>query len=150
MQGKKDSLFSTSKPFKMKRFFLSTKAISTDLGLLILRLVSGAAMLTHGYPKLQKVIDGNFQFGDPLGVGPEISLILAVFAEAICSTLIIIGLTTRLAVIPLIVTMGVAFFIVHAADPFKTKELALIYLSIFLALFFTGPGKFSADRAIFG
>ena len=134
----------------MKRFFLSTKAISTDFGLLILRLVSGAAMLTHGYPKLQKVLNGNFQFGDPLGLGPEVSLILAVFAEVICSVLIIIGLTTRLAVLPLIVTMGVAFFIVHGSDPFKTKELALIYLSIFLALFFTGPGKYSADRAIFG
>ena len=134
----------------MKRFFLSTKAISTDLGLLILRLVAGASMLTHGYPKLQKVLNGNFQFGDPLGLGPEVSLILAVFAELICSALVIIGLTTRLAVLPLIVTMGVAFFIVHGADPFKVKELALIYLSIFLALFFTGPGKFSADRAIFG
>ncbi len=134
----------------MKKFFLSSRSLSTDLGLLILRLVSGAAMLTHGYPKLQKLLNGNFQFGDPLGVGPEVSLILTVFAEAICSALIILGLTTRLATIPLIVTMAVAFFIVHGADPFKTKELALIYLSIFTALFFSGPGKFSADRAIFG
>lgn len=133
----------------MKKIFLSSRAISTDTGLLILRLISGAAMLTHGYPKLQKILNGNLQFGDPLGVGPEISLILTVFAEVICSVLVIIGLTTRLATIPLIIAMGVAFFIVHGADPFKVKELALIYLSIFTALFFTGPGKFSADKALF-
>lgn len=107
-------------------------------------------MLTHGWPKLQKLVNGNFQFGDPLGIGPEASLILAVFAEVVCSVLVIIGLATRLAVIPLIVTMAVAFFIVHAADDFRTKELALIYLSIFLCLFFSGPGKLSLDKALIG
>ena len=133
----------------MKKFLLAHKPLSTDLGLLILRLMAGGAMLTHGYPKLQKLLNGNFQFGDPLGLGSEVSLVLAVFAEVICSVLVIIGLTTRLAVIPLIITMGVAFFIVHGADDFKTKEMAFLYLGIFLSLFFTGPGKFSADKAIF-
>lgn len=111
--------------------------------------MAGGGILTHGYPKLQKVLNGNFQFGDPLGIGPEASLILAVFAEAICGALVIIGITTRLALIPLIITMGVAFFIVHGSDPFKTKEMAFLYLAIFLAIFFTGPGRFSADRALF-
>jgi len=132
----------------MKRL-LSIRPLSLDFGLLILRLVAGGAMLTHGYPKLQKVLAGNFQFGDPLGIGPEASLILAVFAEFICSILVIIGLTTRLALIPLIITMGVAFFIVHAADDFKTKELAFVFLGVFLTLFFTGPGKVSFDKALF-
>lgn len=133
----------------MKKAFLSTRPFSIDTGLLILRLFAGGAMVTHGYPKFQKVLNGNFQFGDPLGLGPEISLILAAFAELICSVLVIIGITTRFAVIPLIITMGVAFFIVHGSDDFKTKELAFIYMGIFITLFLTGPGKFSADRALF-
>lgn len=133
----------------MKKVLLSTRPISTDLGLLILRLFAGGAMITHGYPKFQKILAGNFQFGDPFGIGPEASLILAAFAELICSVLVIIGITTRLAVIPLIVTMCVAFFIVHGADDFKTRELSFLYLGIFLSLFLTGPGKFSADRVLF-
>lgn len=133
----------------MKKAFLSTRPFSTDIGLLILRLFAGGAMITHGYPKFQKVLNGNFQFGDPFGIGPEVSLILAVFAELICSVLVIIGITTRFALIPLIITMAVAFFIVHGSDDFKTKELAFIYMGIFIALFLTGPGKFSADRALF-
>lgn len=133
----------------MKKAFLSTRPFSTDLGLLILRLFAGGAMITHGYPKFQKVLNGNFQFGDPLGLGPEISLILAVFAELLCSVLVVLGLTTRFALIPLIITMGVAFFIVHGTDDFKTRELAFIYLGTYIALFLTGPGKFSADRALF-
>lgn len=134
----------------MKKGLFFGHVLSTHFGLFILRLVAGGAMLTHGWPKLQKVINGNFQFGDPLGIGPEASLILTVFAEVVCSILLILGLATRLAVIPLITTMAVAFFIVHAADDFKTKELALIYLSIFLCIFFTGPGKLSLDKALIG
>lgn len=125
----------------------TSRPISYDLGLLILRVVMGAAMITHGWPKFQKVLAGNFQFGDPVGIGPEASLILAVFAELICSILLIIGAATRFATIPLIVTMAVAFFVVHGADDFGTKEKALLYLAGFVALFLTGPGKYGVDKA---
>ncbi|WP_256012872.1 DoxX family protein [Desertivirga xinjiangensis] len=130
----------------MKSKFLSGSAISYDLGLLIIRLFTGGLMLTHGFPKLQKLVAGNLQFGDPLGVGQEISLVLAVFAEFVCSILVILGLFTRVAVIPLIITMAVAFFIVHSADPLQVKELSLVYLAVFAGLFFTGSGKYSIDR----
>lgn len=133
----------------MKSNFLSSRAMSYDLGLLILRLIAGIGILTHGWPKIQKVIAGNFQFGDPLGVGPEASLVLSAFAEGICGILLVLGLATRLALIPLIINMTVAFFIVHATDDFGTKELAFLYLGMFVALFFTGPGKISADKPLF-
>lgn len=86
------------------------------------------------------------QFGDPIGIGVEASLTLTVFSEVICYILIIIGLGTRLASIPLVITMAVAFFIVHGADPLQRKELALIYLIVYLVLFFTGSGKYSLDH----
>lgn len=127
---------------------LSIRPISLDLGLLILRLVSGGAMLTHGYPKFQKVLAGNLQFGDPLGIGPEASLILVAFAEFICSILLILGLTTRFALVPLIITMAVAFFIVHGSDPFGDKELPFLFLGIYLSLFLTGPGRISVDKML--
>ena len=132
----------------IKSTFFSANALSSDFGLLLLRLVSGAALITHGYPKFQKVITGNMQFGDPLGLGVATSLYLSAFAEFICAILIILGLLTRLASIPLIINMAVAGLIVHAADDFGTKELPLMYLGMFLTLFFTGPGKYSVDRAL--
>ena len=130
----------------MKSTFLSSRAISFDLGLLILRLVAGGAMLTHGFPKLQMIVNQNHQFGDPVGLGPILTLYLVTFAEFICSILVILGIQTRLATIPLIIDMSVALFIVHAKDDFGTKELALIFLSMFLTIFFTGPGKYSVER----
>ncbi len=118
------------------------------LWLLILRIGASALMLTHGLPKLMKIIDGNMQFGDPLGMGATTSLILATFAEAFCSILIMLGLATRLATIPLIITMATAAFIVHANDPFSYQEMPLLYLLIYITLLVTGAGKYSVDQAI--
>lgn len=126
---------------------LTRKPISVDLGLLILRLVFGIALITHGWPKFMNVIQGNFQFGNPIGVGPELSLILSAFAEFICSVLVILGLATRLATVPIIINMSVALLIVHSGDDFGTKEKALLFLAAFLTLFFTGPGKYGIDKS---
>ncbi len=116
------------------------------LWLLIYRIAVSAFMLTHGLPKLYRFFeDGPVRFADPLGIGTVPSLILAVFAEFLCSVLIIIGFGTRLATIPLIITMIVAVFIVHANDPFVRMELGLMYLFAYLMILITGPGKYSID-----
>ena len=115
-------------------------------GLLLLRLGFGGMMLTHGIPKLMKLVQGNMEFGDPLGIGSTLSLILVVISEAICPLLIIVGYRTRLATIPTIITMAVAAFIVHAGDPFGSKEKALMFLCAFIVIALTGAGKYSAER----
>lgn len=117
-----------------------------DIILLITRVTISGLMLTHGWPKLMKFFSGEpLTFGDPLGVGVVLSLSLAVFSEVICSLLIIIGWKTRWVVIPLILTMLVAAFIVHADDPFKKQELPILYCCAYLLLFFTGSGRYSID-----
>ena len=103
-------------------------------------------MLTHGTLKLQHLLAGEFQFADPIGLGPGVSLALATFAEFLCSVLVILGLGTRLATIPLIITMSVAAFITHSADPFGRKELPFLYLVVFIVLLLTGGGKYSVDN----
>ena len=102
-------------------------------------------MLVHGYPKLMKVIEGDFGFADPIGLGPAFSLILVVFAEFVCAIALIIGFKVRLASIPLLITMLVAAFIIHGDDPWQKKELALIFGGIYLVLFLVGAGRFGVD-----
>ncbi len=119
---------------------------STDLALLLLRVGFGGLMLfSHGWGKLMKVVNGDMTFGDPLGIGEAPTLILAVLAEVGCSLLVILGLFTRAATVPLILTMLVAILFVHISDPFNKMEFALLYLIPFLALFFAGPGRYSLD-----
>lgn len=124
--------------------------VGRDVGLLILRVSVGGMMLfAHGWGKLLGFREGASEFANPIGVGPEISMALAIFAEFFCALLVMLGLGTRLAVIPLMVTMLVAAFIVHADDPWGKKEFALLYFLPFLALFFTGAGKLSLDALLF-
>jgi putative oxidoreductase len=121
-----------------------------DLTLLLLRITSGVFMLTHGWGKFLKLMgDEPIKFADPIGVGVTASLVLVVFSEVFCSILLFLGLTTRLAAIPLIITMLVAAFIVHANDGFGRQELPLLYTAIYIVFVITGAGKFSVDNWIY-
>ena len=114
------------------------------LALGLLRVALGALMFFgHGLPKLMSYSEKSATFSDPLGVGPALSLGLAVFAECFCALLVTLGLGTRLAVIPLIITMAVAVFIVHSGDPFARQEKALLFGIGFLVLLVGGGGSFS-------
>ncbi len=117
-----------------------------NIGVLLLRGTAGVFMITHGWPKLQNLMtSGEIMFPDPLGFGAETSLVLAVFAEVLCAFLLVIGLATRLAAIPLIITMAVAVFIIHQNDGFAKQEMGALYLIIFITLLITGAGKYSLD-----
>lgn len=132
----------------MNKLFIKTLSLSNvSAALLLLRVGISLMMLTHGYPKLMRFfVDEPISFTSILGLSAAVSLALAVFAEFFCSVFIILGLGTRLASIPLIVTMGVAAFFVHGDDPFSRKEKALLFLLIYIVLLFTGGGKFSIDN----
>lgn len=132
-------------------YFSSTKAnpMVTDLVLLVVRIFIGFAMITHGFPKLMKMAGGEeIKFFDLFGMGPQATMILAIFAEFVCSIFIILGLFTRWAVFILIIAMGIIGLIVHAPDGFGDKEMSLLYLANYLMLFAFGPGKYSVDAMI--
>jgi putative oxidoreductase len=123
-------------------------------------------MLTHGWGKVGMLRAGSFDaFGDPIGIGNQLSLILVVMAEFVCALLVVIGLGTRLAALPIAFAMGVAAFVAHGSDPWTmekayelfasgaakslaSKEPALLFFIPALALVFTGAGKFSVDALI--
>lgn len=134
----------------MKRLFnTNLNQDSLHFMLLILRIGIASFMIVHGFQKLGMLTaGGEIQFGDPIGVGVATSLYLAVFAEFFCSIFLLVGFATRLATLPLIITMIVAVFIVHAADGFDRKELGLHYLLSYVFLLVAGPGKYSVDHII--
>ncbi len=118
-----------------------------DFGLLILRVSFSATMLFgHGLGKLVNFSEKSATFADPIGLGPVVSLGLVTFAEFFCAGAVMLGLFTKYTVIPLIIAMSVAFFRVHAADPFAKKELAFLYLCGFIVILALGPGKYSIDK----
>ena len=134
----------------MKKIFNTDLPQNTGhVALLIFRVLVAAFMLTHGIPKLQKLLSGDeIQFANPYGLGVTTSFVLVIFAEFFCSLLVILGLATRLAVIPLMITMTTAIIFAHANDPFGVKEKPLLFLVCFGLLLIFGSGRYSVDRAL--
>lgn len=130
--------------------------LTNSIGLLILRLGFGVYMACHGWMKVKMVFNGQFEMmGDPIGLGPHLSLILVAFAEFVCALLVVFGVATRFAAAPVVFAMGVAAFVAHGSDPWTmgagaSKQPALMFLAAFAALIFTGPGKLSFDGLMWG
>jgi len=121
-----------------------------SIALLILRASFGLMMLTHGWPKLLNLAGKASSFPDPLNIGSRYSLGLAVFAEFFCSILVVLGLGTRFAAIPLMVTMAVASLMINAGHSLADRELSILYMSAFTAILILGAGSYSLDKAISG
>ena len=127
-----------------------TRLLLLDVGLLLLRLGAGGLMaFGHGWGKLSGYSDLSTKFPDVIGIGSGPTLMLAIGAEVVCAGAVVLGLFTRFATLPLIGTMLVAAFVAHGSDTFDVKERALLYLVMYVALAFTGPGRFSLDALLF-
>jgi putative oxidoreductase len=137
------------------RRITSTRAINKDIGLLIIRIAIGLSVLAfHGYGKITaggevwSRVGSNMQ---NLGIGfaPVVWGFMAAFSEFFCSILLILGVLFRPAAALLAFTMFVAV-LRHLNLPFddpasgwRGASHALELLSVYIALFFTGPGRYA-------
>lgn len=130
--------------------FLSTKysAGAFNFGMLVLRVVSGVLLMSHGYSKLARFNELQNVFMNFAGIGSTASLILIIFAEFFCSIFLILGLFTRFACIPIIIGMNVVVFVANHGDVFGKAESGTMYLTAAITILFCGPGKISVDAMI--
>ncbi len=123
-----------------------------DFGLLTLRIFFGLNLfLRHGLEKIAHFSQMSRHFPDPIHIGSHLSLAFALISDAICSLLVAFGLGTRVAAFIVFVNVGVAFVLVHH-HPFASGrgEFLLLYIGGFLALVFTGGGRYSLDWRFWG
>jgi len=133
----------------LSRDTIANTGAAGSLGLLILRTGTGLTMaFGHGMGKLTSFGVRAANFPDPLGVGSSLSMGLTVFAEFFCALALVLGLFSRGVVIPLVITMTVAAFVIHGDDPFGKQELPLLFLTAFVTILFAGPGRYSVDRIL--
>ena len=116
------------------------------LALLILRLVLGAVMIVHGYPKVTSF--GHFQ-QMIRGIGlPGWMAYLSAATEFLGGILIVLGFFTRYAALAILIDLSVAIWKVHWKVGFrgdKGYEFPLAVAAIAFALIFFGGGPMSLD-----
>jgi putative oxidoreductase len=121
---------------------------AVNTALLLLRLGLGILIVKHGYDKIAHFNTLQYKFMNFMNMGSTVSLILVIFAEFFCGILLILGLFTRFACVPLIIGMCVALFVVHNGDFFGKGETDALYITGFITVLFAGPGRVSIDRMI--
>ncbi|RYJ41974.1 DoxX family protein [Flavobacterium beibuense] len=129
---------------------IKVQPLNTDLATLLLRLIFGGMFVYYGFMKAANYEAIAPLFQDIIGIGAKLSFNLVIFAELVCGFLVLIGLLTRFAIIPVFITMIVAYFIAHANDSFDVKAIAFVYMLLCLVIFILGSGKYSADAVLFG
>lgn len=132
----------------MKLLSTQLKDSSLHVGLLVLRLSAGILMMPHGYSKLIHFAERKDKFMNFLGLGSAVSLALVIFAEFFCSALLAAGLLTRFVLIPLSIAMAVAVFKAHNGEIFGDGETGFLFLTIYVMVLISGPGKYSVDKLV--
>jgi putative oxidoreductase len=133
----------------MRKFITaSTTGATSNIGLLILRVGAGLSLfLKHGVEKLTGYSTMVQHFPDPIHIGAHAGLAFALLSDGICSLLVVVGLFTRPAAAVILINLLTAFFFVHHAAFFSNGhvELVWVYMAVFGAILFTGPGRFSIE-----
>ncbi len=122
---------------------------SPDLGLLFARLAGALLLLTvHGLPKLAHWRTELAHIDDPLGLGPQLTLACALFAEIVCPLLIAAGLFTRLACLPVVFLLAVSMVLVHPDWTLEQGQFGWLLIIVFGTLALAGGGRYSADARL--
>ncbi len=135
----------------MRRFVDKVTSIypsadSFHWSLLVFRvLISAELMIAHG---LKKIGAGAENVPNPLNLPATFNQLFAVSANLFFPILIIAGLFTRLAILPILAVTLIGYFVVHWNDSPLEKDMPFMYSVAFLLLLVLGPGKYSADYFI--
>ena len=137
-------------------------AFAISLGLLILRLALGAVFIYHGGQKAFGWFNGNATLADFAatqaiksmpGLPPLVWAALAAYSEFFGGVGILLGFLTRLAVLPVMVSMFVGIWQVHGKNGFDNVERGyeynVILIGICTMLMLAGGGLVSADAFLF-
>ena len=133
----------------MKNLFIRSVSVCyADLASLVLRIGFGVLMIPHGTFKFTSFDEIVGEFMSFLGLGSAASLWLVIVVEIGCSVFLIMGLVTRLAIIPLLITAVVIVFVAHHGDILGEAAAGFYYLLAYTAILLLGPGKYSVDYLI--
>jgi len=103
----------------------------------------------HGMKKFRGDGGGPENVPNPLHLPQKLNNMVATLSDTVVPVFVILGLATRLAVLPTLGVTAIGYFIVHRNDPIAIRDVPYIYTLCFLLLLLTGPGTISLDHYLF-
>jgi putative oxidoreductase len=119
-----------------------------SVALLVARLTVGVLFVSTGWGKVHNLAKVTEYFGELHIPAPAFNATLASFTELGCGALLVLGLASRLAAAPLMVTMTVAKLAEIHGLPDLFGEVEWTYLVLLLVIVVFGPGKASLDALV--
>lgn len=139
----------------LKKIYIRTTGYSyTNMGRLFLRLFVGIMMMQFGIRQLYNFEAAKAMFPSLFGIDPEVTLMLMIAIEIICSLFIMAGFMTRIMALPPFFAMMVAeYYILHdlvSEAPYMLSwsqqgYVPVMFMGIYFFIMLVGPGKISVD-----
>lgn len=127
--------------------------LSSDLGssfndaaFLLFRILLGVELFrVHGLKKFRVENGEKEKIPNPLGLPDKMNTMVASLADTVVPFLIILGLGTRLAVLPTIGVTAIGYFVVHRKDSLEVRDVPYMYTLSLLLVLALGAGRYSLD-----
>jgi len=117
-----------------------------DIAFMVFRVLFAIQLFrVHGLKKFRLENGQKEIIPNPLGLPDKMNALVASFADLVVPFLIILGLGTRLAVLPTIGVTAIGYFVVHRKDSLEVRDVPFIYTLTLLLILALGAGKYSLD-----
>lgn len=120
-----------------------------NIALLVFRILIAVELFrVHGMKKFRVENGEREHVPNPLHLPEKLNGLVATFSDTVVPFFIILGLGTRLFILPTIGVTAVGYFVVHRKDSLEVRDVPYIYTVTLLFLLALGAGTYSLDRYI--
>jgi putative oxidoreductase len=131
---------------------LSAAEMLRPVALLLARLGVGLVFVSTGWGKVHNIAKVTAFFETLHIPAPGLNAVVVGWTELLCGAALVIGLLSRLAAIPLMVSMAVAILTAKLGDVHGLFDFVgldeFTYIVVLVVIAVIGPGALSVDRVL--
>ncbi|MFT3825139.1 MAG: DoxX family protein [Chitinophagaceae bacterium] len=122
-----------------------------NIAMLVFRVLLALELFrVHGLKKFRLENGQKEHVPNPLHLPDKLNGLVATFSDTVVPFLVMLGIATRLVILPVIGVTAIGYFVVHRRDSAEVRDVPYMYTLCFLFLLVTGAGTISIDHYLAG